>query len=92
MPWCVTVGCSNNTFSKNCEKGVSFYSFPKDMKKRWLANIKREKINKNPILCHHHFKKSCSKRDLEVSLWYFYVNLSFIKGYIIKITCNNLLF
>ena len=37
MPWCVAVGCSNNTFSKKSEKGVSFYekgvsfhSFPKD--------------------------------------------------------------
>ena len=38
MPWCVVVGCSNNTFSvvatahfpKNREQGVSFYNFPKD--------------------------------------------------------------
>ena len=29
--------CSNNTFGKNGEKGISFYSFPKDenLKKRW---------------------------------------------------------
>ena len=36
MPLCVALGCSNNAFSKNREKGVSFYSFPKDenLKKR----------------------------------------------------------
>ena len=69
MPWCVAFGCSNNAFS-------SFYSFPKDenLKKRWLANIKRENINKDPKICHQHFENSCFKRDLEVSLWYFYVN------------------
>ena len=76
MPWLVAIGCSNNTFSKNREKGVSFYSFPKDknLKKTWLANIKRENIIKNPKLSHQHFENSCFKRDLEVSLWYFYVN------------------
>lgn len=53
MPLCVAVGCSNDAFSKNREKGVSFYSFPKDenLKKRWLANIKRENIKKNPKPC-----------------------------------------
>ena len=56
MPWCVVVGCSKNTFSKNRKKGVSFYSFPKDenLMKRWLANTMRENI-KNPKLCHKHF-------------------------------------
>ena len=36
MPWCVAVGCSNNAFSKNHEKVVSYYSFPKvkNLKKR----------------------------------------------------------
>ena len=60
MPWCVAVGCSNNTFFKNCEKGVSFYSFPKveNLKKRWLASIKRKNINKNPKLHHQHFENS----------------------------------
>ena len=68
MPWCVAVGCSNNTFRKNREKGVSFYNLPKDesLKNKWLVNIKRENINKNPKLCHHHFEESCFKRDLEV--------------------------
>ena len=48
MPLCVAVGCSTNTFSKNREKRFRFYSFPKDenLNKRWLANIKRENINK----------------------------------------------
>ena len=76
MPWCVAIGCSNNRFSKNREKGVSFYSFPKEenLKKRWLANIKREHINKNLELCHQHVESLCFKRDLEVSLLYFYIN------------------
>ena len=70
MPWCVAVDCGNNTFSKNREKGVSFYSFPKDenLKKRRFANIKRENINKNPKFCQQHFENSFFKRNLEVSL------------------------
>ena len=52
MLLCVAVGCNNNTFSKNRKKGVSFYSYPKDenLKKRWLANVKRENISKSPKL------------------------------------------
>ena len=72
MSLCVAVGCSNDAFSKNREKGVSFYSFPKDenLKKRWLTNIKRENINKNPKPCRQHFQNSCFKRELDVTLWY----------------------
>ena len=42
MPYCVAVGCSNNSFRKNIEKGTSFYSFPKDdtLKQKWIQNIK----------------------------------------------------
>ena len=59
------------------EKGVSFYSFLKgeNLNKRWLANIKRENINKYPKNCHKHLENLCFKIDLDVSLWYFYVNI-----------------
>ena len=68
MPWCVAVDCGNNTFAKNREKDVSFYNLPKDIKlrKRWLANIKRENNFKNPNICHQHFEDSCFKMDLVV--------------------------
>ena len=54
--------------TKNREKGVSFYSFPKDknLKKRWLANIKR-KNKKNPKFYHQHFENSCFRKVLKVS-------------------------
>ena len=69
MVWCVAVGCNNNSIKKDHEK-VSFYTFPKDesLKKRWIANIKRENINKYPRICHKHFEDSCFKRDLEVTM------------------------
>ena len=71
MSWCVAVDCSNNAFTKNREKDVSFYNLPKDLKlrKRWLANIKRENIPKNPKICHQHFEDSCFKRDFEVVIF-----------------------
>lgn len=73
MPWCVVVECSNNTFTKNREKDVSFYNLPKDenLRKIWLLNIKRENIPKNPKICHQHFEDSCFKRDLEVNITFF---------------------
>ena len=73
MPWCVAVDCSN-TFTKNWEEDVSFYNLPRDLKlkKRWLANIKCENIPKNLKICHQHFKYSCFKRDLEVTIFYRY--------------------
>ena len=74
MPRCVTVDCRNNTFTKNREKDVSFYNLPKDLKlrKRWLANIKRENIPKYPKICHQYFEDSCFKRELEVIIFYRY--------------------
>ena len=72
MPWCVAVDCSNNTFTKNQEKDVSFYKLPKDLKLRirWLANIKLENIPKNPKICHKHFEDCYFKKDLEVIIFY----------------------
>lgn len=69
MPWCVAVGCSNNTFSKNHEKGIRFYNFPKDktLKRRWIANIKRENINKNPKICHKHFEETDKIKRMAVT-------------------------
>ena len=64
MPWCVVVGCNNNTFKKNRDKDVSFFRIPKDgsLKRRWVQNIKRENLPKDPKICHLHFK-----RDLQAS-------------------------
>ena len=69
MPWCVVVGCNNNTFKKNRDKDVSFFRIPKDgsLKRRWVQNIKRENLPKDPKICHLHFEESCFKRDLQVS-------------------------
>ena len=68
MPWCVAVGCSNNTFTNNKEKNISFYRFPKDqnLNKRWIQNIKRENPPKDARICHLHFDESCSKHDFQV--------------------------
>ena len=54
MPWCVVVGCNNNTFKKNSNKDVSFFPIPKDgsLKRRWVQNIKRENLPKDPKICH----------------------------------------
>lgn len=72
MPYCVAVGCNNNTFTKNREKGISFYSFPKDnlLRQKWIQNIKRENLPKDLKICHLHFEKKCFKRDLEVCVFF----------------------
>ena len=74
MPWCVAVGCSNNTFTKNRDKNVSFYKFPKDkaLEKKWMQNIKRENPPKDARICHIHFEDSCFKRDLQVQNLFFH--------------------
>ena len=66
MPWCVAVDCSNNTFTKNKEKDVSFYKLVKDLK------LRKRGLPKNPKICHQHFEDSCFKRDLEVIIFYRY--------------------
>ena len=68
MTWCVAVGCSNNTFTKNRDKNVSFYKFSKDeaLEKKWIQNIKRENPPKDARICHIHFEDCCFKRDLQV--------------------------
>ena len=70
MPWCVAVDCGNNTFTKNRDKDVIFYNLPKDinLRKKWITNIKRENIPKNPKIWHQHFEGSCFKRDLKVNM------------------------
>ena len=42
MPYGVAVGCSNNSFRKNREKGTNFDTSPKDdtLKQKWTQNIK----------------------------------------------------
>ena len=74
MPWYVAVDCSNNTFTKNWEKDVSFFNLPKDLKlrERWFENIKCQNIPKNPKIFHQHFEDSCFKRDLEIIIFYRY--------------------
>ena len=70
MPWCIAVECSNNTFKLNRNKNISFYSLPKDkdLKKRWLQNIKRENLPTDQKLCHIHFEEHCFARDLKVRI------------------------
>ena len=60
-----------DAFTKNRDKDVSFYNLPKDknLRKKWLTNIKRENIPKNPKICHQHFEDSCFKMDLEVNIF-----------------------
>ena len=66
MPYCVAVGCSNNSFRKNREKDTSFYSFLKDdtIKQKWVQNIKGVNLPNDPKICHYHFESSCFKPDL----------------------------
>ena len=68
MTWCVAVDCNSNTFKANRNKDVKFFPMPKDenLKKKWLANIKRENLPNNPKICHLHFEEFCFKRDLQV--------------------------
>lgn len=68
MPWCVAVNCNSNTYMPDRVKNISFYGLPKDkdIKQRWLQNIKRENMPKDKKLCHLHFEEDCFKRDLEV--------------------------
>ena len=68
MPWCVALGCNNNIFKMNRGKDVSFSRIPKDgnLKRRWVQNIKRQNLLKDPKICHLHFEESCFKRDLQV--------------------------
>ena len=49
MPWCVVVGCYNNTFKNNRDKDVNFFRIPNNgsMKRRWVQNIKRENLPKD---------------------------------------------
>ena len=67
MPYCVAVGCNNNSFRKNREKGTSFYSFPKDdtLKQKWIQNVKRVNLANDPNICHYHFESSLFKGDLQ---------------------------
>ena len=69
MPYCVAVGCSNNSFRKNREEDTSFYSFPKDdiLKQKWIQNIKGVNLPNDPKICHYHFESSCFKPDLQVN-------------------------
>ena len=69
MTWCVAVDCSSNSFKKKRMKGLRFFQLPKNesLKKRWLQNIKREKLPMNPTICELHFEENCFKRDLQVS-------------------------
>ena len=68
MGWCVVVGCKKNTFKEDRDRDVTFFPIPKDeqLRKVWLANIKRENPPKKPSICHYHFQESCFKRDLKV--------------------------
>ena len=61
MPYCIAVGCRNNSFRKNREKGKSFYSFPKDdtLKQKWIQNIKRVNLPNDLKICHYHCESSC---------------------------------
>ena len=69
MTWCVAVGCSSNSFKKNRVKGLRFFQLPRNesLKKRWLHNIRRENLPKNPSVCELHFEENCFKRDLQVN-------------------------
>ena len=58
--------CSKFTGEHPCQSVVSIKLL---LKKRWLVNIKRENINKNPKLCHQHFfidKRFRSEFGIEV--------------------------
>ena len=44
----------------------TIYQKMKIKKKRWLQNIKRENLPKNPSICHLHFEEGCFNRELEV--------------------------
>ena len=57
MPYCCAVGCTNGEGS-----GKSFFTFPKDEKRRkvWKIRVKREgwEPSKRSVLCSDHFENS----------------------------------
>ena len=65
MGFCIAVNCGN-FFRKQKNGGVSFFRLPKDekLKKKWLVNIRREKLPKEVTICLLHFE--AFKRDLQL--------------------------
>jgi len=65
-----------------------------DLKKRWIANIKRVNLPKTPMICHLHFDESCFKRDLEVrwllTVLIFYKYFLCLRGYREAISTSSL--
>ena len=73
MTYCCAVDCKSNSFTKDRKKGLRFFGLPKGkhketLRKKWIHNIKRQNLPKDPYVCELHFEKSCFKRDLEVCL------------------------
>ncbi|XP_062596061.1 peroxynitrite isomerase THAP4-like, partial [Saccostrea cucullata] len=64
---CVVFKCSNRQGSKTKEKGVSFFRFPKDRKKRaaWIRAINRDNWSPNEYsrVCSEHFVESWHSDD-----------------------------
>lgn len=88
MVACGAHGCTNRT-EKN--PGLSFHVLPqnKDLREKWLANIKRVTLPKKLAICDEHFEAECFERDLKVKRYYViipYVFFFFCGRFKIKFT------
>ena len=70
MTWGTAINYNSNTVKNDQVKNVKFFSLPEDenFKRKWLTNIKKENLQKDPKICHLNFEKSCLNRDLLIFL------------------------
>ena len=74
MTNCGAPNCTNRSDADN-GKDKTYHILPAesrgDLRKKWLAKIKRQKIPKNLYICSDHFEPECYEKDLRVSILIF---------------------
>ena len=68
MKNCSAPGCTNRSADN---KNISFHRPPsksKEVKKKWLHNLKRKNIPETIFICSEHFERHYFKRDLRAEL------------------------
>ena len=69
---CAVFGCNNNNQSKDCDKNVKFFTFPKQhtLRKLWeIACCRADKLNADTArVCSKHFCADNYERNLKYEL------------------------
>ncbi|XP_068179142.1 THAP domain-containing protein 1-like isoform X1 [Antennarius striatus] len=69
MVTCEVNGCSNTTGVRHKDKNLSFFKIPSGkIGEQWKAQINRDKMTKDPRICHEHFTQDDFERDLKNEL------------------------